>query len=81
MEEASGALTAAEVQASQKEQQLKELPSVAPTKEEADLHKEVFDFLSGTVNIKRGTATYESRDQPFHLDKQVQFGTGHQCLI
>ena len=131
MEEASGALTAAEVQTSQKEQQLKELqkkhdadvqlavskttvqheeqlssvtqqlqakdrameklkeqvralkislasqtnlPSVAPTKEEVDLHKEVFDFLPGTVNTKRDAATYESRDQPFHFDKQVQFG-------
>ena len=34
----------------------------------------MFDFLPGTVNTKRGAATYESRDQPFHFEKQVQFG-------
>ena len=50
------------------------LPSVAPTKEEVDLRKEVFDFLPGTVNTKRGAATYKSRDQPFCFNKQVQFG-------
>ena len=50
------------------------LPLVALTKEEVDLHKEVFDFLPGTVNTKRGAATYKSRDQPFCFDKQVQFG-------
>ena len=113
MEEASRALTAAEVQASQKQQQLIELqkkhdadiqlavskttvqykeqllsatqqlqakdcamqklkdqvhtleislasqtnlPSVAQTKEEVDLCREVFNYLPGTVNTKRGTA-------------------------
>ena len=125
MEEASGALTAAEFQTSQKQQQLKKkhdadvqlavskttvqyeeqlssvtqqlqakdqameklkeqvcaleislasqtnLPLVAPTKEEVDLHREVFDFLPGTVNTKRDAATYKSRDQPFHFEKQV----------
>ena len=50
------------------------LTSVVPTKEEVDLHKEVFDFLPDTVNTKRGAATYESRDQPFCFDKQVRFG-------
>ena len=45
------------------------LPSVALTEEEVDLCKDVFDFLPGTVNTKRGAATYESRDQPFHFMK------------
>ena len=50
------------------------LPSVAQSKEEVDLCKEVFNYVPGTVNTRRGMATYESRDQPFQFQKQVQFG-------
>ena len=50
------------------------LPSVAQSKEEVDLCKEVFNYMPGTVNTRRGMATYESRDQPFQFQKQVQFG-------
>ena len=50
------------------------LPSVRTTKEEADLWEEIFNYLPGTVNIQRGAAIYESQDQPFSFQKQVQFG-------
>ena len=50
------------------------LPSMAQSKEEVDLRKEVFNYLPGTVNMKRGRATYQSRDQLFQFEKQVQFG-------
>ena len=50
------------------------LPSVAQSKEEVNLHKEVFNCMPGTGNMKWGTATYQSRDQPFQFQKQVQFG-------
>ena len=53
------------------------LPSVRPTKEEADLW-EIFNYLPGTVNTRRGAAVYESQDQPFSFWKQVRFGDRSQ---
>ena len=50
------------------------LPSVRPTKEEADLREEIFNYLPGTVNTRRGAALYESQDQPLSFQKHVQFG-------
>ena len=50
------------------------LPSVRPTKEEADLREDIFNYLPGTVNTQRGAAVYESWDQPFSFRKQVRFG-------
>ena len=47
------------------------LPSVRPTKEEADLREEIFNYLPGTVNTRRGVAVYESQDEPFSFWKQV----------
>ena len=54
------------------------LPSVRPTKEEADLWEEIFNYLLGTVNAQRGAAVYDSQDQPFSFRKQVQFGDRSQ---
>ena len=51
-----------------------ELPSVGQPGEKIDLHREVFDYLPGTVNTRRGAATYESRDQAFPFHKQVRCG-------
>ena len=47
------------------------LPSVRHTQEGADLWKEVFDYLPGTVNTGRGTAVYDTRDQAFSFRGQV----------
>ena len=47
------------------------LPSVRPTKDEADLREEIFNYLPGTVNTRRGAAVYESQDQHFSFWKQV----------
>ena len=49
------------------------LPSVEQSQEEVDLHKEVFDYVPGTVNMRWGAATYQSRDQAFQFQKQVWF--------
>ena len=54
------------------------LPSVRPTQEEADLWQEVFNYLPGTVNTKRGAAVYDTQDQPFSFRKHVQFGDRSQ---
>ena len=54
------------------------LPSVRHTQEDADLQKEVFDYLQGTVNTRRGTAMYDTQDQPFSFRKHVQFGDRSQ---
>ena len=54
------------------------LPSVRPTKEEADLREEIFNYLLGTVNARRGAAVYDSQDQPFSFWKQVRFGDRFQ---
>ena len=50
------------------------LPSVRHTKEEADLREEIFNYLPGTVNARRGTTVYESQDQPLSFQKHVRFG-------
>ena len=54
------------------------LPSVRHTKEEADLQEEIFNYLPGTVNTRRGAALYESWYQPFSFWKQVRFGDRSQ---
>ena len=50
------------------------LPSVRHTQEGVDLWKEVFDYLPGTVNTRRGTAMYDTQDQPFSFRKHIWFG-------
>ena len=54
------------------------LPSVRHTREGADLQKEVFHYLPGTVNTRRGTAMYDTQDQAFSFRKQVWFGDRSQ---
>ena len=54
------------------------LPSVRPTKEEADLREEIFNYLPGTVNARRGAVVYDLQDQPFSFWKQVRFGDRSQ---
>ena len=44
------------------------------TQGELDLQEEVANILPGTVNMTRGTAMYNSPDQPFSFQKYVQFG-------
>ena len=48
------------------------------TQEGADLRKEVFDYLPGTVNTRRGAAMYDTQDQAFSFRKQVWFGDRSQ---
>ena len=59
----------------------RDLPSVGATQEEVDLREEVFNYVPGMVNIKRGAAVYHSPNQPFQFQKQVRFGTGLTGLI
>ena len=54
------------------------LPSVRHTQEGADLRKEVFDYLPGTVNTRRGAAMYDTQDQAFSFRKHVWFGDRSQ---
>ena len=54
------------------------LPSVRHTQEGADLWKEVFDYLPGTVNTRRIAAVYNTQDQAFSFRKQVWFGDRSQ---
>ena len=51
-----------------------ELPSVRQPWAQVDLHREVFNYVPGTVNTRRGAATYESWDQAFPFHKHVCFG-------
>ena len=54
------------------------LPSLKHTQKEADLREEVFNYLSGTSQYKRGAAVYDTQDQPFSFRKHVQFGDRSQ---
>ena len=50
----------------------KDLPSVpSASQEETDLREKVFNFVLGMVNINRGTAVYNSPDQPFQFQKHI----------
>ena len=55
------------------------LPSVATSnpQEVCGLHSQIFDYVPGTVNTKRGAAKYDSQDQAFSFShKQVRFQDG-----
>ena len=55
------------------------LPSVATSnpQEVRGLHSQIFDYVPGTVNTKRGAAKYDSQDQAFLFShKQVRFQDG-----
>ena len=51
-----------------------ELPSVRQPLEKINLCGEVFDYVPGTVNTRRGAATYELWDQALPFHKNVHFG-------
>ena len=51
-----------------------ELPSVGVTQEgENNLRDQIFNYVPGTVNTKRGAAVYDSPDQPYSFQKHVRF--------
>ena len=55
------------------------LPSVATSnpQEVRGLHCQIFDYVPGTVNTKRGAVKYDSQDQAFSFShKQVRFQDG-----
>ena len=52
----------------------RDLPSVGTSQREVDLREKVFKFIPGMVNTNRGTAVYNSPNQPFQFQKQVRFG-------
>ena len=55
------------------------LPSVATSnpQEMRGLHSQIFGYVQGTVNTKRGAAKYDSQDQAFSFShKQVRFQDG-----
>ena len=55
------------------------LPSVATSnpQEECGLHSQIFGYVPGTVNTRRGAAKYDSQDQAFSFShKQVRFQDG-----
>ena len=55
------------------------LPSVAMSnpQEECGIHSQIFDYVPGTINTKRGAAKYDIQDQAFSIfHKQVRFQDG-----
>ena len=53
----------------------RELPSVGVTQEgENNLRDQIFNYVPGTVNTKRGAAVYDLPDQPYSFQKHVWFG-------
>ena len=52
----------------------RELPSVGATREGENLREQIFSYVPGTVNTKRGAAVYDSPDQPYSFQKHVRFG-------
>ena len=63
-----------QIQALQVSLSQRELPSVGVTQEGENLREQIFNYVPGTVNIKRGTAVYDSPDQPYSFQKHVRFG-------
>ena len=58
------------------------LPSLKHTQKEADLWEEVFNYLPGTVNNKRGVAMCMiPRISLFPSGNMFDLGTGLKCLI
>ena len=51
----------------------RELPSVGATQEGENLREQIFNYVPGTVNTKRGAAVYDSPDQPYSFQKHVRF--------
>ena len=56
----------------------KNLSSVAESQEEADLHKEVFDYIPGTVNTKHEAwPPISLGTNPSNFRSKSGLGTGH----
>ena len=53
---------------------LPSVPSAGVTREGENLKEQIFNYVPGTVNTKRGTALYELPDQPYSFQKHVRFG-------
>ena len=51
----------------------RELPSVGVTQEGENLRDQIFNYVPGTVNTKRGAVVYDSPDQPYSFQKHVRF--------
>ena len=63
-----------QIQALQVSLSQRELPSVGVTQEGENLRDQIFNYVPGTVNTKRGTTVYDSPDQPYSFQKHVRFG-------
>ena len=50
------------------------MPSEWVPQEGENLRDQIFNYVPGTVNTKRGTAVYDSPDQPYSFQKHVRFG-------
>ena len=50
---------------------LPSVPSEGATQEGENLREKVFNYVPGTVNIRRGAAVYDSPDQPYSFQKHV----------
>ena len=53
---------------------LPSVPSEGVTQEGKNPWDKVFNYVSGTVNTRRGAAVYDSPDQPYSFQKHVRFG-------
>ena len=52
---------------------LPSVPSVDATGEGENLRDQIFNYIPGNVNTKRGAAVYDSPDQPYSFQKHIQF--------
>ena len=50
---------------------LPSVPSVGATREGEHLRDQIFNYIPGTVNTKRGAAVYDSPDQPYSFQKHI----------
>ena len=62
------------LQVSLSQRDLPSVPSEGATREGENLKDKIFNYVPGTVNTRRGTAVYDSPDQPYSFQKHVRFG-------
>ena len=67
--ELQGQIQALQVSLSQRD--LPSVPLEGATQEGENLRDKVFNYVPGTVNTRRGTAVYDSPDQPYSFQKHV----------
>ena len=58
-----------QIQALQVSLSQRELPSVAVSQEGENLRDQIYNYIPETVNTKRGTAVYDSPDQPYSFQE------------